>query len=58
MGIMRRLNRAAHLLTNHALDVGQVAEAVGYADPLHFSRCFHQWFGLSPSAYRQRRSVP
>lgn len=52
----RRLNRAAHLLTNHALDIGQVAAAVGYADPLHFSRRFHRRFGISPSAYRQLRT--
>jgi AraC-like DNA-binding protein len=54
----RRLHRAAHLLTNHALDIGQVAEAVGYEDQFLFSRRFHRRFGLSPSAYRKLRLAP
>ncbi len=49
-----RMNRAAMLLAQNNQAVAQVAAAVGYGDPLHFSRRFKHHHGLSPTAYRQR----
>ena len=35
------------------LNVSQVAPEVGFKDPAHFSRSFHQEFGVSPSEIRK-----
>jgi len=47
-----RMTRARALLDTTALPVAEVAAAVGYVDPLYFSRQFSRVHGLSPSAYR------
>lgn len=51
-----RLQKACVLLAQTALPVGAVARAVGYDDPLHFSRVFRQKFGLPPSQWRKAAS--
>lgn len=45
------------LLSDPALAIKQVAEAVGYADPANFARAFGKWTGFSPREWRQRRNV-
>ncbi len=52
--IAQRLERAAQLLESDML-VKDVARAVGYEDPLYFSRLFKKHYGCSPSAMRRRR---
>ncbi len=52
-----RLLRACHYLDATDAPISQVAELVGYADPLHFSRVFRQVLGCSPRQYRERRPV-
>ncbi len=47
-----RLERARNLLARSDLSVKEVAAAVGFADPLHFSRAFRAAFGLAPTAHR------
>ncbi|KRA25928.1 AraC family transcriptional regulator [Microbacterium sp. Root61] len=47
-----KMARARELLDTSALPVGEVASAVGYADPLYFSRHFRRLHGVSPSTYR------
>lgn len=49
-----RQRDAQQLLSNPALPIKQVAEAVGYADPANFARAFAKWTGLSPRAWRHR----
>lgn len=44
-----RLERARELLVSSKLNVSQVAFAVGFTDPLYFSRVFHKTFGMTPS---------
>ena len=46
-----RLARAAQLLGQGAGTVAEVAYAVGYRDPEHFSKQFRKAFGVTPSAY-------
>jgi AraC-like DNA-binding protein len=49
-----RVLRACHYLDATDAPISQVAELVGYADPLHFSRVFRQVLGRSPRQYRAR----
>ena len=48
-----RMDRAKRLLREEELSVAQVADAVGFADPYHFSRVFRQHEGLAPTRYRE-----
>lgn len=44
-----RLQRAKYFLENRAGNVSQVAQSVGYRDPVYFSKAFKKYFGNSPS---------
>lgn len=48
-----RLNAAARLLRCARASIGQIALAVGYADPNYLSRIFHRLTGLTPKEYRE-----
>ena len=48
----RRIRQAQYLLSTTKLPVTQIAAAVGYDNPLYFSRAFHKITSLSPTAYR------
>lgn len=47
-----RMNEACSLLRDCSLSISAVANSVGYADPLYFSRVFKKRKGLTPSEYR------
>ena len=47
-----RLERAAQLLQNKAGSIAEVAYAVGFKKPAHFSELFRKKYGISPSEYR------
>lgn len=49
-----RMEQAAQLLSSTALTVEQVAGAVGYNDPLYFSKHYQKWSGKAPTAYRKQ----
>ncbi|KJD34721.1 histidine kinase [Tamlana nanhaiensis] len=44
-----RLKKSAQLLKTKNYNVSEVANQVGFNDPLYFSRCFKKQFGYSPS---------
>jgi transcriptional regulator GlxA family with amidase domain len=46
------LRKAQELLTDSALNVAEVAYAVGFEDPKYFSRVFSEEFGVSPGHFR------
>ncbi len=46
-----KMGRAAALLSNHNLLIKQVAEAVGFSDPYHFSRVFKRVYGIPPESF-------
>ena len=50
--VSARLDRARHLLTETSMTLGQIARALGYADPFLLSRQFTRRFGVAPSRYR------
>ena len=47
-----RMEVAAKLLHNSTSSVGEIARAVGYTSPLHFSKAFSLYYGVSPLHYR------
>ena len=49
-----RIQRACELLDNSDLQIGEIAQQLGYEDRLYFSRLFSQHTGMPPSAYRKR----
>ncbi len=48
-----RLRRARGLLLQTAMSVMEVAVACGFQSPPHFSKCYRNMFGYTPSAERQ-----
>ena len=51
-----RLSNAQNLLENSNLTIAEIASAVGYENPLYFSRVFHKHIGVSPFEYRKMRT--
>lgn len=52
-----RMIKASELLTLSTLSVGDIGKAVGYENPLHFSRAFKNIYGLSPRNWRNQRGI-
>ncbi len=50
-----RLERARELLMQTALPIREVCSATGFVSYPHFSRCYSQRYGISPSAERRLR---
>lgn len=48
-----RMSIAQQLLANSELPVNDIALAVGYTDPFHFSKSFKAETGVSPTIYRE-----
>ena len=48
-----RLQHAIQIMQHTTLTLERIARAVGYRDPLYFSRLFRKTHGCSPSAYRK-----
>lgn len=47
-----RLSYAVDFLENGTLSIGEIARCCGFYDIYHFSRCFKQKMGVSPTKYR------
>ncbi len=52
-----RMARAAELLSEGALQVHQVAVAVGYRQPAQFAKAFRRHQGTQPSSFRRREAL-
>jgi len=50
-----RMQRAAELLTETSLPVGDIAARVGYRQPAQFARAFTRVHGIPPTRYRADR---
>ncbi len=51
--ISYRMTKASELLRLTQLPIGDISCAVGYENPLHFSRAFKKVYGVSPRNWRQ-----
>lgn len=49
-----RMEVAVSMLLNSMVSVKEIAYELGYANPFHFSRSFHEFTGMSPTTYRNR----
>lgn len=49
-----RLKKAARLLGNPDMNVGDVIFAVGFNNRSYFNRCFKEYFGMTPMEYIER----
>ena len=52
-----RMERAGDLLRSTKSPVTVIAEELGYTDVLSFSKSFHKYFGMSPTAFRNQKVV-
>lgn len=52
-----RIDQAKELLSNKSFQIAEVAELVGYSDPLYFSRIFKKKTGCSPNEYKRTNEV-
>ena len=52
-----RMLKATELLKITALSIGDISNAVGYANQLHFSRAFKKIYGISPREWRNQNRI-
>jgi AraC-like DNA-binding protein len=52
-----RSGAARQMLAGSAMDIAQIAEARGYADPSAFTREFRRWSGTTPAQWRAQQAV-
>lgn len=54
----KKIERAAYLLAEHGMAVGEVADALGYQNIYYFSKQFKQFKGVSPSKWLRQKNSP
>ena len=47
-----KISRSCYLLANTKMSIGEVAYAMGYTDPLYYSRVFKSIMGVTPTEFR------
>ena len=52
-----RMSKAAQLLLHSKQPINQIADQVGFNDPLYFSRSFTLYLGCSPKEYRETQQI-
>ena len=53
-----RLKQAATLLREKNLTISEVAYATGFSNLSHFSNSFREFYGISPTEYKEQPDVP
>ena len=49
-----RLKQAAHLISEHKINITQVAYSVGFNNQAHFSTVFKKHYGITPTEYAEK----
>ena len=49
-----RLKQAAHLISEHKINITQVAYSVGFNNQAHFSTVFKKHYGMTPTEYAEK----
>lgn len=49
-----RMERSTELLTHTDYSISKIANSVGYADPLNFSKAFSLYYAIAPTVYRKQ----
>jgi AraC-like DNA-binding protein len=52
-----RMLKAAELLKLTKLSISDISNAVGYVNPLHFSRAFKNIYGIPPRDWRNQNKI-
>lgn len=52
----RRIEKACEYLEDHSLPLAEIAQLCGFADQSHFTALFGRRMGMTPGAWRRRRS--
>lgn len=52
-----RMGVASSLLLESKSAIGDIAKAVGYRNPLHFSKIFKNYYGISPLQFRNQGGI-
>lgn len=52
-----RLRQACRLLIETSLTIAEISAAVGFEDPLYFSRVFSRKMGVPPTGYRRQQTI-
>ena len=55
--IRLRLSKAAELMKNSMVSIGDISASCGYPNQLHFSRAFKQRYGMSPREWRAQNKI-
>ena len=55
--IRLRLSKAAELMKNSTVSIGDISVSCGYPNQLHFSRAFKQRYGVSPREWRAHNRI-
>ncbi|MFA6783893.1 MAG: helix-turn-helix transcriptional regulator, partial [Sphaerochaeta sp.] len=50
-----RMEKAKQLLSEGTLSVKEIAETTGFLDGNYFSRVFRNYYGKTPSSFREER---
>ena len=56
--VQYRVRKARRLLCSTSFPIIEIAMECGFSSRQHFSRCFHEHEGMTPSEYRRRNQIP
>ena len=52
-----RMKQAADMLRNCSLSIQEIAAEIGYTNRSYFHKCFQEYHGMTPAAYRQTHKI-
>ena len=52
-----RLEESKNMLSEAEMSIGEIAELLGYASIQHYSKQFREWFGMTPSAFANKKTL-